>query len=539
VTPPSEPDSRHIRPTEAARRPRPLVLVVLDWFGIGRDPAADAIAAARMPTWHAIWRDWPHATLQASEEAVGLPPGQMGNSEVGHLNLGAGRPVLQDLPRIDAAIADGSFFDRPAFLLACARARERDGILRIVSLVGPGGVHANDRHVVALAELARREAVASVRVHALLDGRDTPPSSALGFVDDLERRLTAAHPDAVIASVGGRYFAMDRDRRWDRTERGYDAIVHAEAEHTAPTVHEAIAAAYARGETDEFVVPTIIDGADRPMARGDTLIHANFRADRARQLVHALVDRREFDGFDRRAPSGRAGPTDLLVVTMTRYEDGLPVQVAFPPEPVPSLAEAVAAAGWRQFHVAETEKYAHVTYFFNGGNEAPFPGEDRKLVPSPRVATYDLSPAMSARGVTDALVRAIESDRYDVIVANFANADMVGHSGVWDATIEALEVVDGCLARIVEATLAVDADDPSGPGALLAITADHGNADHLRDDGKPVTAHSLNPVPFVLVGRAARGVRLEDGVLADVAPTLITFVGLPPWPGMSGHSLRL
>jgi 2,3-bisphosphoglycerate-independent phosphoglycerate mutase len=526
--------------TEHRGRPRPLVLVVLDGFGIGTDPKADAIAAADMPTWRSLWRDWPHAKLRASEDAVGLPEGQMGNSEVGHLNLGAGRPVLQDLPRIDTAIEDGSFFARPAFLLACARARERDGILRIVGLIGPGGVHAHDRHIVALAELARREAVASVRVHALLDGRDTPPSSALPFAVDLEKRLADAHPDATIASVGGRYFAMDRDQRWDRTERGYDAIAHNEADYRATSVSDAIAAAYARGETDEFVAPTVIDGAGRPLERGDAIIHANFRADRARQLVHALADGRTFDGFDRRSPSGRPAPTDLLVVTMTEYEEGLPVQVAFPPEPVPSLAEAVSEAGWRQFHVAETEKYAHVTYFFNGGTEAPYPGEDRKLIPSPRVATYDLRPAMSAVGVTDALVRAIESDRYDVIVANFANPDMVGHTGVWDATIEALGVVDRCLRRIVDATLDVDSDDPGAPGALLAITADHGNADQMRDDeGDPVTAHSLNPVPFVLVGRAARGVRLQDGVLADVAPTLIEFVGLRPWPGMTGRSLRL
>ena len=526
--------------TDAEARPRPLVLVVLDGFGIGHDPEADAIAAADMPTWRSLWRDWPHATLRASEDAVGLPAGQMGNSEVGHLNLGAGRPVLQDLPRIDAAIEDGSFFARPAFLLACARARERDGILRIVGLIGPGGVHAHDRHIVALTELARREAVASVRVHALLDGRDTPPSSALPFAVELERRLAAAHPDARIASVGGRYFAMDRDQRWDRTERGYDAIVHAEADYRATSAADAIAAAYTRGETDEFVVPTVIDGVGRPIERGDAIIHANFRADRARQLTHALAEGRTFDAFDRRSPSGRAAPTDLLVVTMTEYEAGLPVQVAFGPEPVPSLAEAVSRAGWRQFHVAETEKYAHVTYFFNGGTEAPYPGEDRKLIPSPKVATYDLQPAMSAIGVTDALVRAISSERYDVIVANYANPDMVGHTGVWDATVQALGVIDECLRRIVEATLAVDADEPDAPGALLAITADHGNADQLRDEkGRPVTAHSLNPVPFVLVGRSARGLRLEDGVLADVAPTLIELVGLAPWPGMTGHSLRL
>jgi 2,3-bisphosphoglycerate-independent phosphoglycerate mutase len=516
------------------------VLVVLDGFGIGRDPAADAISAARMPTWRALWHAWPHAILQASEEAVGLPAGQMGNSEVGHLNLGAGRPVLQDLPRIDAAIADGTFFTRPAFLIACARARERSGVLRIVSLVGPGGVHANDRHIVALAELARDEAVPSVRVHALLDGRDTPPSSALGYTVDLERRLIEAHPDAAIASVGGRYYAMDRDQRWDRIERGYDAIVHGEAAFRATSVPDAISAAYARGETDEFVAPTVVDGADRPLERGDPIVHANFRADRARQLTHALADGRAFDAFSRRSPSGRPAPTDLLVVTMSEYEVGLPVQVAFPPEAVPSLAEAASKAGWRQFHVAETEKYAHVTYFFNGGVEAPYPGEERRLVPSPRVATYDLVPAMSAAGVTDALVDAIGSGRYDLIVANFANPDMVGHTGVWDATVQALEVIDSCLARIVDAVLAVDRDDPAAPGALLAITADHGNADQLRDDaGRPVTAHSLNPVPLVLVGRAAGDLALADGVLADVAPTLIELVGLPRWEGMTGRSLRL
>ncbi len=524
------------RPT----RPRPIVLVVLDGFGIGRDPAADAVAAAPMPTWRGLLERWPHARLGASEGDVGLPPGQMGNSEVGHLNLGAGRPVLQDLPRIDAAIADGSFFERPAFLDACARARERRGSLDIVSLVGPGGVHANDRHLVALAELAHREGVPAVRLHALLDGRDTPPASALGFVADLEARLAAAHPGAAIASVGGRYFAMDRDQRWDRTERGYDAIVHGEAAFHAPSAIEAIEAAYARGETDEFVAPTVIVGFEGGLGDGDPIIHANFRADRARQLTHALADGPSFAGFDRASPTGRPAPADLLVVTMTEYEEGLPVRVAFPPEIVRSLADAVAEAGWRQFHVAETEKYAHVTYFFNGGLETAHVGEDRRLIPSPRVATYDLAPEMSAAGVTDALVEAIGSGEYDFIVANYANPDMVGHTGDWDATLRALATIDGCLARVVAAIEAVDADDPTAPGALLAITADHGNADQLRDaSGQPQTAHSLNPVPIVLVGRAAAGLRLRDGVLADVAPTLLAFAGLPRWADMTGRTLIL
>ena len=517
------------------RRPRPIVLVVLDGFGIGRDPSADAIAAARMPVWRGLLRDWPHATLRASEDAVGLPPGQMGNSEVGHLNLGAGRPVLQDLPRIDAAIADGSFATRPALVRACLRAARPNGRLHLVGLIGPGGVHANDRHLIAMVELAAALGVPAVRVHALLDGRDTPPRSAVGYLLDLEARLATVHPDARVATVGGRYYAMDRDARWDRVERGYDAIVQGAGER-AESATAAIQAAYARGEDDEFVSPTVIAGVDGMVRSGDPIVHCNFRADRARQLVHALADPR-FDAFDRAAPDGTPAPDGLFVVTMTAYQAGLPVEVAFLPEESRSLAQAFSEAGWRQFHVAETEKYAHVTYFFNGGVEAPYPGEDRLLVPSLKVATYDLAPEMRAVGITDELVAAIGSGDYDFIVANYANPDMLGHTGRWDATIAGLEVIDACLARIASAIDAVDAEDPAGPGALLAMTADHGNADELRDTaGNPVTAHSLNPVPFVLVGRAARGLALADGVLADVAPTLLELAGLPRWEGMTGRS---
>jgi 2,3-bisphosphoglycerate-independent phosphoglycerate mutase len=516
-------------------RPRPIVLVVLDGFGIGRDPAADAIAAAAMPRWRALLARWPHAVLGASEAAVGLPEGQMGNSEVGHLNLGAGRPVLQDLPRIDAAIADGSFDERPALLAACERARET-GRLHVVGVVGPGGVHANDRHLVALVRLAAAQGVRSVRIHALLDGRDTPPSSGLGFVRDLETVLAASHPDARIASVGGRYWAMDRDQRWDRVERGYDAIVHGAGEHAA-TAEAAIEAAYARGETDEFVAPTVIDGAGGALRDRDPIVHVNFRADRARQLTHALADA-GFDAFDRTGPAGEPPPHDLHVVTMTAYEAGLPVEVAFGPEEARSLAQAFSEAGWTQFHVAETEKYAHVTYFFNGGREAAWPGEERRLVPSPRVATYDLQPEMSAAGVTDELVAAIESGRYDFIVANYANPDMVGHTGRWEATIIALEALDACLGRVADAVARLEAGDPAGPGAALLITADHGNADELRDvAGRPVTAHSLNPVPLLAAGRRLDGRALHDGVLADVAPTILDLAGLPRWDGMTGRSL--
>ena len=517
-----------------AARPRPIVLLVLDGFGLGHSPDADAIAAAPMPRWRALVAAWPHSVLRASEDAVALPKGQMGNSEVGHLNLGTGRPVLQDLPRIDAAIDDGTFFTRPALVDACRRAATA-GSLHVVGLIGPGGVHANDRHLVALVGLAASMGVPRVRLHALLDGRDTPPSSGLGFMRDLEARLAEAHPDARVASVGGRYYAMDRDKRWERIERGYDAIVHAEGLH-ATSATAAIEAAYARGETDEFVAPTVIDGTDGALRDGDVIVHFNFRADRARQLTHALSEA-AFSAFDRTSPSGRPVPRDLVVITMTEYEGGLPVQVAFGPEETRSLAQAFSEAGWTQFHVAETEKYAHVTYFFNGGVEQAWPGEVRKLIPSPKVATYDLQPEMSAAGVTDELVAAIESGRYDFIVANYANPDMVGHTGVWDATIRALGTIDACLGRVVDAVVRAEAADPDGPGAALFVTADHGNADELRDEaGNPVTAHSLNPVPLLGVGRALVGRTLRDGVLADVAPTILELAGLPRWEGMTGTS---
>jgi 2,3-bisphosphoglycerate-independent phosphoglycerate mutase len=364
-----------------------------------------------------------------------------------------------------------------------------------------------------------------VVVHGLLDGRDTPPRSADEFVPDFERRVHGAHPDARVASIGGRYFAMDRDKRWERTKQGYDAIVHGVGVATTSAL-AAVLDGYTRGENDEFVQPSVIAGVEGRVRDGDVVIHFNFRADRARQLIHALVDGDGFDGacFDR-----GERPRELHVVTLTDYEAGLPVAVAFPPQTESSLASHFASLGWRQFHVAETEKYAHVTYFLNGGVEAVFPGEERLLVPSPKVATYDLQPQMSAAGVTDALVDAITSDRYDFVVANFANPDMVGHTGVWDTTVRACEFVDACLGRVVAALPA---------NGLLAITADHGNADEMRDaQGAAVTAHSLNPVPIVLVGRPAQGLTLNDGVLADVAPTLLALCGLEPVEGMTGRAL--
>jgi 2,3-bisphosphoglycerate-independent phosphoglycerate mutase len=459
----------------------------------------------------------------------------MGNSEVGHLNIGAGKPVLQDLPRIDAAIASGEFFTRPALLAACERAASTGRPLHLISLVGPGGVHAHDTHLVAVAKLAAEKGVPSVRVHAILDGRDTPPRSAIGFVPDLEARLATAHPDARIATVAGRYYPMDRDKRWERTAVGYQAIVHGIAPFATPSATAAVEAGYARGENDEFIQPTLVEGVDGRFHDGDAVVHCNFRADRARQLTHALADA-GFDAFDR--AEGGPVPRDLLVATMTEYEGDLPVLVVFPPEVATSLAEVASQAGWRQVHIAETEKYAHVTYFLNGGVETPWPGEDRVLIPSPKVATYDLQPEMSAAGVTDKIVEAVVSGTYDLVVANYANPDMVGHTGVWDATIKACETVDACLERVAEAVAYVEDADPHGPGALLIVTADHGNADEMRDaEGRTVTAHSLDPVPILVAGRPAEGRTLRDGVLADVAPTICELGGLPRWAGMTGRSL--
>jgi 2,3-bisphosphoglycerate-independent phosphoglycerate mutase len=389
---------------------------------------------------------------------------------------------------------------------------------------------------VAIAAMAQAAGATDVVVHGLLDGRDTPPRSADGFIPDFEQRLQAAHPGARFAMIGGRYYGMDRDERWERTKAWYDAMVHGIGYETesAASASAALAIAYARGENDEFVKPTLIDGVDGSVRDGDVVIHFNFRADRARQLTHALVDD-DFESFDR----GAQAPLPT-VVTLTEYEGGLPVEVAYPPMVVASLAEVVSGLGWKQFHVAETEKYAHVTYFFNGGVEKAWPGEDRKLVPSPKVATYDLQPEMSATGVADEIVAAIESDAYDIIIANFANPDMVGHTGVWDATVEACTFLDGCLGRVADAVLAADAASiaAGGKGALLAVTADHGNADVMIDkNGDAVTKHSLSPVPFLLAGSAAHGKTLADGVLADVTPTLMALTGVTPAEGMSGRSL--
>ena len=503
---------------------RPVVLCVLDGFGIGEDPAVDAVAAADMPTWRRLWAEWPHARLAAAGEAVGLPAGQMGNSEVGHLNLGAGFPVLQDLPRISRAIADGSFAANPALLAAVRHALEHAGRLHLLALIGPGGIHAVDEHIVAMADLAHAEGLAPDRVllHAFTDGRDTPPRSAAVLLPALLSQLGGR---ATLATVSGRYWAMDRDGRWDRTQRAYEAIAHGVGP-AAPNGPAAVAAAHASGTGDEFIEPTVIlPGAG--LGPGDAIVHLNFRADRARQLTQALAQP-SFAAFDR----GEA-PAAVSVTTLTEYQDPavLPVAVAFGPVIADGLAAHLSRLGLRQLHLAETEKYAHVTYFFNGGIEESFPGEDRILVSSRRdVPTYDLAPEMSADAITGHLVEAVGSGAAAFIVVNYANPDMVGHTGAWDAAQTALGVVDACLARAEAAVLAA--------GGALVVTADHGNVERMRDaDGQPHTAHTTADVPIVVIGEPWRGTRLRDGTLADVAPTLCELLGIDIGPRMTGRSL--
>jgi len=503
---------------------RPVVLCVLDGFGLSDNRARNALLSARMPTWDRLNAEWPSCRLEASGPSVGLPAGQMGNSEVGHLNLGAGFPVLQDLPRINAAIADGSFFTNAVLHHAVEHAVRRGTRLHLLGLVGPGGVHAVDEQIVALAELAHRGGLPPDRVllHAFTDGRDTPPRSAVQLLPALERQLGGL---ATIATVCGRFYAMDRDLRWERIALAWEAIVHAHGLAVGSS-SEAVAQAYQRDESDEFILPTVIGGYGG-MADGDAVVHANFRADRARELTRALACD-ELDGFDR-----GLRPRDLLVATLTEYQapEELPVTVAFPPLAVDSLAAYLSRLGLRQLHVAETEKYAHVTYFFNGGIEPPFPGEERVLIPSRRdVATYDLAPEMSAAPITEAVLNALRDGEYPFVIVNYANADMVGHTGDWEAAVRAAEVIDGCLGELETAALFA--------GAALLITADHGNIEEMRDEsGRPQTKHTTAAVPLVVVNAVDAGDALDDGILADVAPTICVLMGIPTPPFMTGHSL--
>ena len=502
-----------------------VVLVVLDGWGYRDAIEGNAIELGRTPTWHALWDRAPRTLLEASGRAVGLPEGQMGNSEVGHLNLGAGRVVMQDIVRIGDAIASGSFFTNDALVGACRTVVRTGGTLHLMGLIGAGGVHALDKHLFALIDLAERERVTRTRIHALLDGRDTMPTSALGYMREL---VTRAGGRALVASLGGRYYGMDRDRRWQRTELWYRAAVEGVGPRVSDPV-QAIRDAYARGETDEFIKPMVVaddNGPLGPMRDGDALICFNFRSDRMRQIIRALTETR-FDGFD---VSGRPS---LSITTMTQYDATFDLPVAFPAQSMARiLAEVVSERGMTMFRTAETEKYPHVTYFFNGGVEVPFPGEERVLVPSQKVATYDLMPEMSAGGVTDVLCDAIRARAHDFILCNYANGDMVGHSGSLPATIRAVETVDECLTRVVAA--AGDA------GARLIVTADHGNCEYMIDEatGGPHTAHTTSPVPLVVVDpRGDRPLR-SGGALCDVGPTILSMLGIEQPREMTGVDLR-
>jgi 2,3-bisphosphoglycerate-independent phosphoglycerate mutase len=507
--------------------PVPAVcLVVLDGWGLAPPGPGNAVSLAHTPVFDELWASCPHTTLDASGHAVGLPRGQMGNSEVGHLNLGAGAVVKQDLVRIDEAVADAALARNPAIAAALHRARR----VHLLGLVSDGGVHSSLPHLLALVDVAAQLAPqAQLFIHAFTDGRDTLPHAGEAFLAQLD-----ALPDATLASVVGRYWAMDRDRRWDRTQRAYDLLVHGAAPHSAASGAQAVRDAYARGETDEFIEPTLVSPHGRIDAQ-DAVICFNFRPDRMRQIVRALAEP-SFGQDDEELPGwqGRGGAAPVAnLTTLTQYEEDWPYPVAFAPErPSVTLAQVVAEAGGGQLHVAETEKYAHVTYFFNGGREAPVPRERRELVPSPRdVPTYDKKPQMSARQAADAFVESWSAQSPRLGVINFANADMVGHTGVIPAAVAAIEAVDSCLRDVVCAVHA-------GGGACV-ITADHGNSDHmLEPDGSPNTAHSLNPVPLIVT---ARGVELQPqrGILADVAPTVLALLRIQQPAQMTGHSLIL
>ena len=505
---------------------KPVVLVVIDGFGYSEAIDGNAIALSRTPTWSRLWQRYPRTLLQASGRAVGLPTGQMGNSEVGHLNLGAGRVVKQDLVRITEAIEDGTFFSQSAFVDACRSVRNSGGTLHLMGLLGNGGVHALDEHLFALIDLAERERVERVAIHALMDGRDTMPKSGLDF---MRQALARANGRAKIASLGGRYYGMDRDRRWERVKRWYDASVLG----VGPSAKDPVAAivdAYNRGQTDEFIDPVVLTeggSAIAPMRDGDALICFNFRSDRMRQIVRALTEP-GFDGFD-------TGPRPRVSLsTMTSYDRTFNFPVAFPPFSMARImAEVVSGADMTMFRTAETEKYPHVTYFYNGGIEAPFAHEIRELVPSPKVATYDLMPEMSAVGVTDVLCRAIGSGSYDFTLCNYANCDMVGHTGVLPAVIQAVETVDACLTRVAAAA--------EKAGARLLVTADHGNCEVMIDpeSGGPHTAHTTNPVPLVVVDPDGDRPLRDGGALCDVGPTILGLLGLDQPEDMTGRNLRL
>lgn len=508
----------------------PVMLVIMDGWGWREDPHGNATVLAKTPNLTAFRQRYPFALLDASGEAVGLPEGQIGNSEVGHLNLGAGRIVYQELTRIDKSIRDGDFFANNALLDIIAAVKNSGGRLHLLGLVSDGGVHSQLTHLFALLEMAQKNGLKQdqVYVHAFLDGRDVLPTTGAGYIAAL-RDFMGQHGIGKIATVSGRFYAMDRDKRWDRVQKAYDALVGGKGELAQDPVR-AIEESYARGVTDEFVLPTIIVDADgHPLPRisnGDGVVFFNFRADRARELTRAFTE----PGFSAFSVQNR--PQLVGFVTLTRYDETFDLPVAFPPQTLTRiLGEEMSRLGFPQLRIAETEKYAHVTYFFNGGDERPFDGEERILIPSPReVRTYDLKPEMSAYLVADTLIERISKNDYALVVVNFANGDMVGHTGVLEAAIRACEVVDECVGRVVRAW--------QEKGGVAIVTADHGNAEvMIAPDGTPATAHTTNPVPVYLIDEQRRGTRLKNGILADIAPTILTIQGLPIPTEMTGTPL--
>ncbi len=506
-----------------------VALIVLDGWGYREEADANAIALARTPFFDRLWSEFPHTLLHASEERVGLPSGQMGNSEVGHLNLGAGRVVYQDIVRISKAIRTGEFQRNPAFLKAMDGARERGKALHLIGLLSDGGVHSLHTHLYALLEMAKAARVPRVCVHAILDGRDTPPTSGIRHVENLLLKIRTIGTGEV-ATVAGRYWTMDRDNRWDRVERGYRAMVRGEGKEYGDPL-AAVAASYEAGKTDEFMEPAVIVRDGRPAGRiepGDSVIFFNFRADRAREITRALT----MEKFDRFPRPERLG---LDYVCMTTYDETFGLPVAFAPQAMENILAAVFAAnGIRNLRIAETEKYAHVTYFFNGGEEKAFPGESRILIPSPSVATYDLKPEMSAYEVGARAAAEIATGKYDVLVLNFANGDMVGHTGIIPAAVRAVEAVDDNLRTVVEKVWDL--------GGVALVTADHGNAEQMTDPetGEPHTAHTINLVPLVFADPSGKSVALrDDRALEDLAPTILGLLGIPPPPEMTGEDLRI
>ncbi|AIC17536.1 2,3-bisphosphoglycerate-independent phosphoglycerate mutase [Pseudomonas chlororaphis] len=503
--------------------PKPLVLMILDGFGHSESHESNAIYAAKKPVLDRLYASVPNGLISGSGMDVGLPDGQMGNSEVGHMNLGAGRVVYQDFTRVTKAIRDGEFFENPTICAAVDKAVAADKAVHILGLLSDGGVHSHQDHLVAMAELAFKRGAEKIYLHAFLDGRDTPPKSAASSIELLDETFKTLGKGR-IASLIGRYFAMDRDNRWDRVAQAYNLIVDGNGEFNAATAQEGLQAAYERGESDEFVKATTL-GEPVKVEDGDAVVFMNFRADRARELSRVFVED-GFKEFERARQPKLAG-----FVMLTQYAASIPAPSAFAPGSLENvLGDYLAKNGKTQLRIAETEKYAHVTFFFSGGREEPFPGEERILIPSPKVATYDLQPEMSAPEVTDRIVDAIENQRYDVIVVNYANGDMVGHSGVFDAAVKAVECLDLCVGRIVDALEKV--------GGEALITADHGNVEQMSDaaTGQAHTAHTSEPVPFIYVGKRNLKVR-EGGVLADVAPTMLKLLGLPQPAEMTGTSI--